>query len=94
MNILILKRRNDSIFIGRRRRKIEYNKKVLDVFMRQKSAVAAVTRFTKEFMDIYRAEGRKEKDLLEECIRQMFHRYYYSPLVPDIPLSPQTSLTR
>jgi len=62
--------------------------KVTDFFMKQKSTVAAVENFVEQFMGIYENVKVKEKELLAQCIQQMFRKYYYTPMVPDIYASP------
>ncbi|KKM12703.1 hypothetical protein SY88_02210 [Clostridiales bacterium PH28_bin88] len=62
--------------------------KVTDFFMKQKSTVAAVENFIEQFMGIYGNIKAQEKELLSQCIQQMFRKYYYTPMVPDIFASP------
>lgn len=57
-------------------------------FMSMKSTIAVVENFVEQFSDIYEGSDTSERDILIRCIQQMFRKYYYSSLLPDISLSP------
>jgi hypothetical protein len=66
----------------------------IDRFCRkQKSMTTALVRFIEWFMDDYAEEEREEQEILARCVQQMFRKYYYSALDPEMMLTPAKIVT-
>ncbi|MGD9154019.1 MAG: hypothetical protein PVG90_00750 [Bacillota bacterium] len=67
---------------------MECSEQVSDFCQRQKSITMALGRFLVAFMDGYRGENRAEREILAQCYHQLFRKYYFSTLNPEIALTP------
>jgi hypothetical protein len=67
---------------------MECSEQVGNFCKRQKSITAALTRFFGWFMDDYREEDRAEREILAQCYHQLFRKYYFSALNPEMTLTP------
>jgi hypothetical protein len=60
---------------------------------KQKSMTAALVKFVEWFMDDYEEEERAEQEILTQCVQQLFRKYYYSVLDPEMTLTPAKIVT-
>jgi hypothetical protein len=66
---------------------------VNDFCRKQKSMTAALVKFVEWFMDDYEEEDRLEQEILAQCVQQLFRKYYYSALDPEMTLTPAKIVT-
>jgi hypothetical protein len=59
----------------------------------QKSMTTALAKFVEWFMDDYADEDREEQEVLAQCVQQLFRKYYYSALDPQMMLTPAKIVT-
>jgi hypothetical protein len=59
----------------------------------QKSMTVALVKFVEWFMADYKEEDRVEQEVLAQCVQQLFRKYYYSALDPDMLLTPAKIVT-
>jgi len=55
---------------------------------KQRSISTAITNFIDWFMDSYSDEKPAERKILAQCVQQMFRKYYYSALDPEMMFTP------
>jgi hypothetical protein len=67
---------------------MECSEQVGNFCKRQKSIGEALTRFFGWFMDDYREEDRAGREVLAQCYHQLFRKYYFSALNPEMTLTP------
>lgn len=63
-------------------------KKITDFCMNQGSISTLIFNFMDQFMEWYEEEDEAEQKILAQCVLQMFRKYYYSALDPEMIYTP------
>lgn len=67
---------------------MDNSKTIADFCMNQKSIATMISNFIDRFMECYEDEDEAEQEILTQCVSQMFRKYYYSALDPEMIYTP------